>query len=235
MTRRFQHVSLLAGASIASTLISLFACGGGGEIVVTPPKTPRTVSVIGTGSGRIASQDAKIDCQITGGVASGAKCSASYDSGTVVVLTATPDPDQEFKAWSGGDCNGVSSCNLTVTRDVTASAAFVRAIETLSLEFTTPANDDGAAIIKLDGPSILGIVGTTGVEVAVRPAGTTPVTSRTIILRGNLGNAVVARVSIRGIHLGDATYAATVKSVAARKPGYALRETLTSYRATLKP
>lgn len=235
MTRRAHHLSLVASASIVVALVTAIACGGGGDITITPPKSPRNLTVIGSGSGRVASQDSKIDCKVTAGAPTGPSCTASYDSGTVVTLTATPDADQEFKAWTGGDCTSATSCQLTLSRDITASAAFVRATETLSLELTTPASDDGAAIIKIDGPSVLGVVGTSGVEIAARPSGTTAVTSRTIMVRGSLTNGVIARVTIRGIHLGDPTYAATVLSVAARKPSYALRETLTSYRATLKP
>jgi len=44
--------------------------------------SPLTVTRAGTGSGTVTSSPAKIDC--------GATCSASFPSGTVVSLTATP-------------------------------------------------------------------------------------------------------------------------------------------------
>ena len=234
MTAQNRRTTIIAGLLAVGALLTFFACGGGGGLEVTPPATPKTVSVVGTGSGRVTSTDGKLDCKLTAGATSGPKCSASVDSGTVVTITATPDADQEFKAW-GTDCTGSTTCQLTVNRNMVASATFVRAIETLSLEFATPAPDDGATIIRIDGPSVLGVVGTAGLEVAARPLGTAATTSRTIMVRGNLTSGVVARVNIRGIHVGS-VYTATVVSVAARQSaGYVQRQTLTAYQATLKP
>jgi len=57
----------------------------------------------GLGSGRISSTPAGIDC--------GGTCDAEFPSGTVVQLTATPDPGSTFGGWLGGpDCaDGVIS------------------------------------------------------------------------------------------------------------------------------
>ena len=73
-----------------------------------------TVNRAGTGSGTVTSDPPGIDC--------GATCSASYASGTVVTLTATPDLVSIFNGWSG--CDAVSGTTCTVTmgaaRSVTA-------------------------------------------------------------------------------------------------------------------
>src|SRR5207244_672380 len=58
-----------------------------------------TVGKAGAGSGTVTSTPAGISC--------GATCAASYQLGTVVTLTATPDADSTFEgSWSGGGCVG---------------------------------------------------------------------------------------------------------------------------------
>jgi hypothetical protein len=233
MSNHKRRAALVAAVFAAGALGGVLACGG---ITVDNPPPSLTLTVLGSGSGRISSNDGKINCKVTASVASGPSCIATYDSGKVVTITAAPDADQDFKAWSGGDCNaGTSSCQLSITRNITASATFVRAVETMTLELVTPNSDDGAAIIRIDGPSVLGVAATAGLELVSRPTGTTPVTSRTILLRGNLTSAVVAQVSIRGVDAGSPSYTATVVSVAGRQSaGYVQRQNLAAYRANMK-
>ncbi|TLY46615.1 MAG: VCBS repeat-containing protein [Nitrospirae bacterium] len=82
----------------------------------TAPSTfTLTVSKAGTGSGTVTSGDGRITC--------GATCSASYTSGTVVTLTATPAFGSIFTGWSGCDAVSGTTCSVTMngTRSVTAS------------------------------------------------------------------------------------------------------------------
>jgi hypothetical protein len=69
----------------------------------------------GTGSGTITADSGQINC--------GDTCSASYDYGTVVTLTATPYAGSTFISWSG--CDAVSGATCTVSmnapRKVTAT------------------------------------------------------------------------------------------------------------------
>jgi len=55
-----------------------------------------TVTKAGTGSGTVTSSPAGINC--------GSTCSASYNSGTLVTLTATPASSSIFAGWSGTGC-----------------------------------------------------------------------------------------------------------------------------------
>ena len=74
-----------------------------------------TVNKAGTGSGSVTSSPPGIDC--------GATCSATYTSGTVVTLTATPASGSTFTGWSGCDTVSGTTCTVTmsVARSVTAS------------------------------------------------------------------------------------------------------------------
>jgi hypothetical protein len=60
-----------------------------------------SVSILpgGTGSGRVTSSPAGIDCTITRGNGSGGTCSAFFPVGTVVRLTAVPAADSRFVGW----------------------------------------------------------------------------------------------------------------------------------------
>jgi hypothetical protein len=109
------------------------ACSGTGSCQVTmsqartvtarfdpAPPSPfaLTVSLAGAGSGTVASTPAGIAC---GG--GGSACSASFDSGTVVTLAATPDAGSAFAGWSGA-CSGTGGCQVTMSRARSVTAAF---------------------------------------------------------------------------------------------------------------
>lgn len=79
----------------------------------------------GAGSGLVSSTPTGIDC--------GSTCSASYQEGAVVRLTATPDSQSFFEGWSGGGCTGVSYCDVTVAAATTVTASFAQASFLLSV------------------------------------------------------------------------------------------------------
>jgi hypothetical protein len=75
-----------------------------------------SLTVDGTGSGRVTSVPAGIDCK-TG-------CSAPYERGTQVRLTAATDPGSQFAGWSGA-CGGAADCVLQMNSDAEVVATFV--------------------------------------------------------------------------------------------------------------
>jgi len=83
-----------------------------------------SVSRTGTGGGTVTSSPVGITC--------GATCSASYDSGTVVTLTATPDATSTFTGWSGA-CTGTGTCSVTMSAAQSVTATFTRIQYTLSV------------------------------------------------------------------------------------------------------
>ena len=75
-----------------------------------------TVTEAGNGSGTVTSVPAGINC--------GNGCSASYPSGTSVVLTAAAASGSTFTGWSGGGCSGTGTCTVTMNAALTVTATF---------------------------------------------------------------------------------------------------------------
>ncbi len=72
----------------------------------------------GSGSGRIISEPRGVNC--------GGDCGQTYDIGTVVTLTATPESNSVFLGWEGGECSGTDTCAVTMTEALTVTARFER-------------------------------------------------------------------------------------------------------------
>lgn len=70
----------------------------------------------GNGSGYVGSDPAGIDC--------GTACTAVLQMGTVMTLTASPDPLSTFTGWSG-ICSGMGDCIVTMTAHAVVTATFV--------------------------------------------------------------------------------------------------------------
>jgi len=83
-----------------------------------PVQYTLTVQKAGTGSGRVTSSPAGINC--------GTDCTEAYHQGTTVTLTATADQGSVFSGWNGGGCSGTGTCRVTMDMDKTITATFNR-------------------------------------------------------------------------------------------------------------
>ncbi len=68
-----------------------------------------------SGSGTVTSNSAGITC--------GGLCTATYESGTLVTLTASPATDATFANWSGA-CTGSRDCRVTLRAATSVTAIF---------------------------------------------------------------------------------------------------------------
>jgi uncharacterized protein YhjY with autotransporter beta-barrel domain len=127
-------VVTLSATADANSLFSGWqggGCSGTGSCTVTlsqsltvtatfdVPATPQAdlnVTIDGSGSGTVQSDDESINCPDG--------CSQSYDVGTVVTLTATALGDSIFAGWEGGGCSGTGSCAVTMAGNRNVSALF---------------------------------------------------------------------------------------------------------------
>lgn len=90
----------------------------GGTFAATTP-TPTfvlTVTRDGDGSGLVTSEPAGVACTATA-------CSGTFESGTRVKLTATPEASSRFVGWSG-PCDGTGTCEVVLSAAVTVTATF---------------------------------------------------------------------------------------------------------------
>ncbi|MBZ0248778.1 MAG: hypothetical protein K8F93_03895 [Burkholderiales bacterium] len=95
---------------------------------------PLSVSRSGTGSGRVTSSPAGIDC--------GTTCSAQFAAGTSVTLTATPAAGSTFGGWSGA-CTGTGSCSVAMTSARSVTASFTASPASHLLTVTRSGNGAG--------------------------------------------------------------------------------------------
>src|SRR5207247_457920 len=154
-------VTLTASPAIGSTLSgwSGGGCSGTGTCVVTVsaattvtatfslPSFALTVSKAGSGSGTVTSSPAGITC--------GATCSASFASGTAVILPARPAIGSTLSGWTGGGCSGTGTCTITLSAATTVTATFApTSAPTLSLAFLGTLRDkvgQGNSAFSADG------------------------------------------------------------------------------------
>jgi hypothetical protein len=81
-----------------------------------PAPVAVTVVRAGLGSGSVTSAPAGITC--------GTTCSATFPSGSSIVLTAAPAAGSVFGGWSGGGCSGTGTCTVTPPSAMTITATF---------------------------------------------------------------------------------------------------------------
>jgi hypothetical protein len=82
----------------------------------TQPTKSLSVSVIGNGSGLVTSNPTGINCISR-------ICSSSFNEGTNVRLTATPNANSTFEGWSGA-CSGTGPCSVDMNTNTTVTASF---------------------------------------------------------------------------------------------------------------
>jgi alpha-tubulin suppressor-like RCC1 family protein len=105
-------------AGIGAGTVTITATAGsrtGATTLTVVPRVALTVIREGTGSGRVTSSPAGIDC--------GAACSASYDQNATVTLTAAAAAGSVFEGW-GGACAGTGPCTLTLAASTNVTARF---------------------------------------------------------------------------------------------------------------
>lgn len=125
------------------------ACSGTGSCTVsmngiqsataTFTRQQAELSVSRTGGGVVTSEPAGIYC--------GAQCSRSFDLGSAVTLTASPDPTAQFAGWTGA-CSGASTtCVVTVDAAQSVSARF-------TARLAVSKNGSGAGFVDSSPPGI---------------------------------------------------------------------------------
>jgi hypothetical protein len=104
--------SFVTGASNGGSTVYGIAVAPAGSVA----KYALSVTRAGTGSGTVTSSPAGVDC--------GSACSAEYDSGTSVTLTAAAASGSTFAGW-GGACSGTAAtCTVPMSQAQSVTATF---------------------------------------------------------------------------------------------------------------
>ena len=137
----------------------------------TSAGVPLTVTLSGTGNGSVTSNPAGINCPGT--------CSASFPSGSSVVLTANAASGSTFSGWSGA-CTGTGSCSVTMRAAQSVTATF-------SLASGNPVVSLSSSNLTLAGQ----LLTTTSASksVTLTNTGTAPLTISAMLASGNYGGS----------------------------------------------
>jgi len=153
------------------------------ETVTVEPDQPLAVALGGAGNGTVTSNPAGISCTSTGGQLSGS-CSASFDPGSAVTLTAAPSVGSAFNGWSGA-CNGSGTCALTMSSARSVAGAFAVATQTLTV---TGAGNGSGTVTSLPAGIVCDIANgqASGQCSASFPAGTAVTLRATVTANSSL-------------------------------------------------
>lgn len=134
MTCRPRWRPLAACLSVCLTILGLGAAVAGADAI----SPALTVTLGGDGAGTVTSDLGTIQCP------AGA-CTASFNPGDSVTLTATPGAGSAFTGFGGGTCAGLT-CTVLMSADTTVTADF-------DLQPTVTAPADGTAYPQASVPS----------------------------------------------------------------------------------
>ncbi|MBK7001892.1 MAG: DUF1566 domain-containing protein [Rhodoferax sp.] len=167
------------------------------------PTVTLNVTRAGTGAGTVMSAPSGINC--------GTSCSATFASGTSVILTATAVAGSTFTGWSGA-CTGTGSCVVSMTAAKSVTATFAQNVTTPVCTLNAnPASITAGASSTLTAsctPAATSYVwtggtcaGTTAATCTVTPTDTTTYTV-TGVSAGGAGVAASATVTVTTANTG---------------------------------
>ncbi len=120
------------------------------------------VMIVGLGAGSVTDPAMRINCSNAGGTG----CTATYDAGTSITLTAEQLGSSTFEQWAGACTGSASSCTLNdVSGTVYVFAEFEDippGDEQIQLEPMGSGSGSGAYIMTPDGPCAAGMPCTLG-------------------------------------------------------------------------
>jgi hypothetical protein len=108
-----------SGAGCTGTGTCVVTISAAATVTATFTRVVRTLTISkpGNGFGTVTSVPAGINC--------GGNCSADFQLGTQVTLTAASNVGSNFTGWSGGGCTGTGTCVVTIDAAKTVTASFV--------------------------------------------------------------------------------------------------------------
>jgi hypothetical protein len=116
----------------------------GASFTAQVPSGQQSLSVSVSGSGTVTSSPPGNNC--------GARCSAAFDTGTTVTLSAAAGTGFTFAGWSGAGCTGTGTCVVSLSAARSVSAAFTGNNATGRTWFVATTGSDSASGNSLTTP-----------------------------------------------------------------------------------
>ena len=140
--------------------VQLTAGRGGSDthtpFVAVPPDATQTLTVIADGTTGaqgtvtgvpVGGRWTTINCVYPGGTPGPVTCEAPYPQGTLVDLTATPQPNSYFVGWTGGTCSGTATrCVSCTVPSATASEIILASVQTRRVDPASRQATSGAPV-----------------------------------------------------------------------------------------
>ncbi len=120
----------------------------------TQPVAVLNLTTSGNGSGTVTSNPAGISCP------DGGWCSAPFELGTAVSLTAVASAGSTFTGWSG-DCSGTDACDVILNTDQNVTANFI------TPDFSVSASAPASVVAGSSATSTVTITSVSGFNGAV--------------------------------------------------------------------
>lgn len=151
-----------SGAGVDLVGVRIVSTGGG--------QYQLTVTLMGTGSGSVATFGPEIDCRLSGGIQSG-DCTHTGTAGTTLTMVATTGSGSTFVGWSGGGCGGTGGCVVSFNQPQAVTGRFD---DPFTVSITGGGNGPGTVTSQPSGLScnILSGTATTGTCQAAFAPGT---------------------------------------------------------------
>jgi len=126
------HFTGWSGAGCSGTGTCVVVLSGDRNVSAGFSIDRHTLTVTNGGGGTVTSNPAGINC--------GGTCSADYDHGTSVELTATPLAGRTFAGWTGS-CAGAGACIVSMTQARSVGASFT--LNSYTVNVSKPGNGSG--------------------------------------------------------------------------------------------
>jgi hypothetical protein len=135
-------LALVTLAAVPLALLVLHACQETEEITRPPAAAAAvtyrlTISGLGTGNGQVTSSPGGISCTITAGTPAATGCTAQFNEGVAVTLTARPANEHAFGGWVKPPCSGIGTCSVKMTAGRTVTAEFRKGPFTIRISSAT--------------------------------------------------------------------------------------------------
>jgi hypothetical protein len=171
-------LALVSFTAVALALFLLHACQETPEITrpsgATTAVTYRlTVSGLGTGNGLVTSSPGGINCTITAGSAAATGCTAQFNAGVTVTLTAKQANGHVFVGWAK-PCSGTGTCVLKMNSARSVAAEFRKGPFTLRISSATTGVGSGRVRSQAGLSPIIDCVITNGTPATTGCAATYP-------------------------------------------------------------